>query len=623
MHEAAPSYLPVVIVAVLAFLVPLISARIRWIALPVVVGEILAGMLVGESGFRLVRPDQILSFLSDFGLIYLMFLSGLELDLAHLLGLERRSGRRVVFWRHPIFLPGAVFVLTLGISLFISGVLAARGLLADRWLAGFIFATTSLGIVLPVLKERGLAGSPYGQSLLAFSSLADFVTMILIAGWAAMRGGGGPSEVLYILILLVMVVQFYRAGLIFTSVPLVRRLFAAATGHFDVRAALALVLIFVAFSQELGVETILGAFMAGAIISLLSRQGDDTLRVKLDAIGFGFFIPIFFIMFGATFDLRAAIASPTTWILLPVFLVAAFLVKLVPLLLFRLEHSWRRSLGGGFLVSAQLSLTIAAAEIGQRLGVLDEPTVSAFLMMAIMTSLVAPLLFNRLVRETDGGRDMTVVAGDSSLAAALAQRLGGPGRVTLIAYPPLDAEGQGIVRASGSPELDLRLAGAGRAGTLVAMLNSADFNAELVRAARAAGVENIVVMAVRPEDFPATDTEGVRVVTPELSLLMLLELAVRAPGALELIRGLDDETAIGEAVLRNPELDGCLLRECRLPPGCLVIGVRRGSDRLLPHGETRLRRGDELTMLCARSEYERVRTLIENGVENSVAGEST
>ncbi len=610
----AVSYVPLLAVALLAFLVPLFSARVSFI--PVVVGEILAGILLGRTGLNLVHTDAILAFLSDFGLAYLMFLSGLELDFSQLIPARTSAGHRVgrVGLSQPLVVPVLAFLGTLAAGLAASHFLVRSGLLEDPWLAGFIFATTSLGVVLPLLKERNLTGTPYGQAMLAYASIADFVTMVLITAWAAIRGGSGSRDLLYLALFMVFISQVYRGGTAFTRLPVVRRLLSAATGHFDVRAAMALVLVFIAFAQQLGVESILGAFMAGATISLLSGREGEHLRLKLDAIGFGFFVPIFFIMFGANLDLRAAIMSGQTWRLLPLLLGFAFLVKVLPVLLFRTRFGFRDTLAGGFLVSAQLSLTIAATDIARRLGVFAEETVSAFLIMAILTSILAPIVFNRLARARVEKREGVVVVGDSRFAIALARRLASALPVTLILDVTFsgDAGGEGwrTLRGTGNPHEDLRAAGAGGARAVLAVGGNASRNIEVARLARSDfGVENVIATG-EPSLAADAAVHGVRLVTPELSTMLLLTAATLAPGSVELLTG-EEGMHIEEVELGNPDYDGRALRTCFLPAGILVLRIQRGPDRIVAHGDTVLRRGDRVMVMGSPADIDKVRDMLE------------
>ncbi|MGD8793175.1 MAG: cation:proton antiporter, partial [Anaerolineae bacterium] len=201
--EESHSFVPLLIVVVLAFVVPLILTRFRRLSLPVVVGEILAGILVGQSGLGLVGAhDEMLDVLALLGFAYLMFLSGLEVDFDAILP---RPGAWQGSWKERINNPLSLGVLTFLVTIVFS-LVAALGLRAldaadDPWLMALILSTTSLGLVMPVLKERGLMNQPYGQALLVAAVVADFATMLLVSVYVILHTQGLTPELLLILLL--------------------------------------------------------------------------------------------------------------------------------------------------------------------------------------------------------------------------------------------------------------------------------------------------------------------------------------------------------------------------------------------------------------------------------------
>jgi Kef-type K+ transport system membrane component KefB len=186
---------------------------------------------------------------------------------------------------------------------------------------------------------------------------------------------------------------------------LVERLAGAPT-ELRVRGSFALLLAFVALAGEFGLEIILGAFVAGAIVSSLAIEREHPLyHVKVDAIGYGFFIPVFFILTGARLDIPALLDAGDTLLLVPVLLVAVFLVKGIPALLYRDEFAWRECAAAGALQSAQMTLTVAGVEIGRQLDLIDEALGAALISVALLSVLIAPVAFARLHREAAPGPD--------------------------------------------------------------------------------------------------------------------------------------------------------------------------------------------------------------------------
>ena len=398
-HEKI-SFLPLVLVSGLAFSVPLLVGRFRRFPIPVVVGEILLGILIGRSGFDLVRYDSWLQFLAEFGFAYLMFLSGLEVDVDLLKQSKTEPKADGVKAPNPLALACVVFGLTLILAFGMALVLTGAGLIKQPWLMALVLSTTSLGLVVPTLKERGLSSAPFGQAILLAALVADFVTMFLItvvAGWLS----SGPTLKLFLgLGLLGVFVLAWRVGTALKSSSALAQAFrgvSEATSQIAVRGSLFLMLAFVALSAQLGTEVILGAFLAGVLLALFVERESGALQHKLEALGFGFFVPIFFVMVGARFDLSALIGSPQGLILAPILILGAVALKVLAMLPFRLLGSWRETLAAGFLMSSRLSLIIAAAEIGQRLGLFPDTVHAALIAVALVTAVAGPVGFQLLM----------------------------------------------------------------------------------------------------------------------------------------------------------------------------------------------------------------------------------
>ncbi len=219
--------------------------------------------------------------------------------------------------------------------------------------------------------------------------------MFLITVMVAVLSQGLTFNILLIGLLFVAFFVILRFGRLFNRLPGPRRVFqelSHATAQIKIRAAFTIMLLFVVLSQLLGTEVILGAFLAGACIALLMTPDDLHVSHELDSIGYGFLIPIFFIKVGIDFNLEALVETPAAMLLVPILLLAAIAVKVLPGLVYRLAFSWREALSAGILLSARLSLIIAAAEIGVRLGIITQGTNAAILLVAILTVTLSPVL---------------------------------------------------------------------------------------------------------------------------------------------------------------------------------------------------------------------------------------
>jgi Kef-type K+ transport system membrane component KefB len=606
------AFLPLLLVLLLAFLVPPLLARIRWI--PVVVGEILAGIVIGHSGFHLVRDDVTLDFLAEIGLALLMFLAGLEIDFSLLSQRSRTRTQRYM----PALLASIVFILTLTLAGLLSFFLVRKGFARDPWMLTFILSTTSLGVVVPVLKERGMSAGLFGQTLILAALIADFFTMLLITIYVAVRSHGLSLELLVVGTLFVMALLVYRIGLVRIRKLRLQKVvedIRQASTQVKVHGAIALMLAFVILAKFVGSEMILGAFLAGAVLSLLSQPADDSTRQKLEAIGFGFFIPLFFISVGIDFDFPSLLKNRATWLLTPILLAAAFGLKLLPSMIFRIALPWRRALAAGILLSARLSLIIAASGIGLRIGAINEATNAAFILIAAITSTVAPLLFYALLPEKrEKGRLAIGIFGRNDIGLQVASELEQKGELVVfldsplfLADPrdlkPLRAEAA-VAEASQKARMDLsvesweksRRISSPAIRSLLALDLDDDRNLDVCQEAASIGLDHIIALINDPSRLPEFQKLGVQTFTPARYQPTLLALMARNPDLFQILTSTREEHQIQEIELTDIPAAGRSIQEIRFGADILLLSVRRGHELIIPHGQTKLKPGDHLTV---------------------------
>jgi CPA2 family monovalent cation:H+ antiporter-2 len=365
-----------------------------------------------------------------------------------------------------------------------------------------------------------------------------------------------------------------------------------------------LLLAFVVLAKFLGTEMILGAFLAGAVLSLLSGPGDEQTRRQLEAIGFGFFVPIFFISVGIQFDFPALLRNPTTWLLTPLFLGAAVLLKLVPTLLWRLSFSWRETLAAGALLSARLSLIIAASDIGLRLGVLDEPTHAGFILIAAVTSTLSPLLFNRLLPGPgQRGESLIAILGTGDLASQVTRELELNGEtVRFLSYVAADREFEASPADSPGGQTGPVTAPAEPVNftafkSLLVLGSDDERNKEICREAIRRGLKHVVAFVHDPVNLAEFQDMGVQPFSAVLYRAPLLALMARNPALFSLLTSARVEHRVREIRLGNRRAAGRLLRRLDLGSDILVLAVRRNAEMIIPHGNSRLELGDYLTVL--------------------------
>lgn len=617
--EESHSFVPLLIVVMLAFFVPLVLSRFNRLRVPVVVGEILAGILVGESGLRLVGHDPMLEILSLLGFAYLMFLSGLEVDFEAVLP---KPGFWQGAWKERLNNPLTLGVLAFAVTLILA-VAAGLGLHAldaadDPWLAALILSTTSLGLVMPVLKERGLMARPYGQTLLVAAVIADFATMLLVSVYVVVRVEGLSPQVLLVLLLFGAFATAYRlARLAHRRFPglNVMRSVSEATAQIDVRGAFAIGLAFIALAEGLGAEMILGAFLGGALITLLAGNEASDLRRKLDVFGYAFFIPIFFIMVGVRFELTALLGSTRALLLVPVLLLVAYGIKFVAASVLRTHHSWRETLAGGALLSSRLSLIIAVSAIGLQLGSIDAATNSAIILVAIVTSTLSPLLFNRIAPHVEAVRRKFVIVGAGRTPRLLAKRIAGHGED--VVFVDSDKGRASAAQEIGVPLLqgdasDLAVWKALEPETIRAvavLLPEDEANLRVCELLRnELGIQRVVSRVDDATQASVFTELGVQVINPSLSPVVELEYLLLFPSVSSLMTDLEDEHDLAEVRLGCADLAGQPLRELELPEGAMIVLIRRNGDVIYPRGHTTLQLGDRLTLMGS---LEGVRELVQ------------
>jgi Kef-type K+ transport system membrane component KefB len=370
-------------VSAIAFGAPFLLGLSPALRLPSIVLEILAGILVGPSGLGWVEVDQTISVLSVLGLAFLLFIAGLEIDFDRLRGPLLR-------------LAGGGYVVSLAIAVAVALLLKAVGLIETPLLIAIILCATSLGVIIPVLQDAGQISSKFGQLVLAAGSIADFGAVILLSVFFSGEGGVGSTLFLIASLVLLAVVIFIAARSAERSMRISADLLRlqSTTAQIRIRGAILLLVGFAAAAEGLGLEVILGTFMAGALLTLLDRDemmSHPDFRPKLNSIGFGFFIPVFFVTSGLRFDLDALFGGTDALIMVPIFLAALILVRGLPAVLYRGFLPSGQAAVAGLLQATSLPFIVTAAAIGVDLGLVDEAESAALIAAGLLSVVIFPL----------------------------------------------------------------------------------------------------------------------------------------------------------------------------------------------------------------------------------------
>ncbi|MFE3875557.1 cation:proton antiporter [Kitasatospora sp. NPDC059146] len=376
-----------ILIPAAAVAAPLLADRLlRWIAVPTVVFEIVLGVLIGPSVLDWAHVDDLVNALSQFGLAILMFLAGYEIDFAKL-----RGG--------PLKRAGTAWLVSLVLALGV-GALVNR----DPWdgaFAGLVLTTTALGTILPILRDSGELPTPFGSLVMATGAVGEFGPIIAIA---VLLSGNSPARTAVILgafaVITAVAVLGARRPRPAWATRLIERTLRTS-GQFAIRAVILVLAVMVAAALWLDLDMLLGAFTAGIVSRLLlsdiRRAEEEVIEAKLESIGFGFLVPIFFVVSGMNFDLDALLDDPGTLLLVPVFLLLFLAVRGLPAgLLAPAGLGGRDRAALGLYASTALPLVVVITTIEVEAGHLPSSTAAALVGAGMLSVLVFPLVAQRV-----------------------------------------------------------------------------------------------------------------------------------------------------------------------------------------------------------------------------------
>jgi Kef-type K+ transport system membrane component KefB len=372
----------VLILVLLSVVSPALAVRAR---LPAAVLLIVAGIIFGPAGLGWVADAGPVAFLAQLGFLILMFVAGMEIDFESL----RRAGGRA------LLLPS---MTVLGFF----GVAAAFGIARNLpMLDLLVVSASSVGMPLAVLQETSQLPRPIGRYVLLTASIGEFVSILGITGYElfaeeASLGHRGVKllKVLLLFAVAALLIRWARALVWWRPEPFRRLIQHHDVAELGVRTGLLVMFGFVVIAESLGVEAILGAFIAGALVAFVLRE-KLVLESKIAALGHGLFIPIFFIVVGVRFDPRLLDVDAVREALVLFLIVAA--VKVVPALAFAPRAlGLRDRLAAGSLLAAPLTLVVAIASIGRHLGVVSAAREASLVLLAISLSVAFPVAFRSL-----------------------------------------------------------------------------------------------------------------------------------------------------------------------------------------------------------------------------------
>ena len=405
----AISFDGVLVIGLVAVAVPVVCGLWPGLPVPGAVLEVMAGIVIGPSVLGWVHVDAAVQVLSDLGLGMLLFLAGLEIDVQRLRG---PLGR----------LAGVAYAVSAVLGVLCAFGLGLAGLASQPLFLAIVLISTSAGLLLPLLKDAGQESTQFGQLVMTAAALAEVVPILLLS---LLFSAASKTSAERIASLATFLVLLAAVGL---ALGRVRRLAGLErlldrlddqSAQLRVRAALTLALGFGVLAYRFGFASILGAFAAGLLVRMIDLEGrapHPQFETKLQGIGFGFLIPIFFIATGARFDLPALLGHAAALAEVPLFLLALLVVRGLPALLYTRFLGRRRAAVAGLMQATTLTFVIVASQVGLATGHISAATSASLLTAGLLSAAAFPATATRLLAHDRRPRAKPSPSGPADMA---------------------------------------------------------------------------------------------------------------------------------------------------------------------------------------------------------------
>jgi Kef-type K+ transport system membrane component KefB len=388
---AGPDQLRSIVLVLLAVALGALLSRIHWrLVLPTVVVEIVLGIVIGPEVLDIATVNQFIVFLANFGLAMLFFFAGLEVVEKHVP--PRAVGRGSLGW-----------ALSLAIGLTLGLVLSGLGLDATWWIVGVALATTALGTLVPILSDAGLLPTPLGRAVLGTGVAGEFWPIVFISVFLT-SVYGARTEILLLVGFGAVVAGAAWLALRARPPAIVRVVQETVhtTGQTAVRGAVFVLALLVYIAVEAGFEFVLGAFAAGLVVGLvLDSPAGEVVRLRLEGIGFGLLIPIYFVYTGMTFDVRSLLTVEGLAVA-ALFLALLFVARGASAVLWARELPRRETLALAFFGATGLPLIVAIVNIGIDRGDVSDAVGASMVGAGMISVLVFPLVASWLAKPFAG-----------------------------------------------------------------------------------------------------------------------------------------------------------------------------------------------------------------------------
>lgn len=613
----------VVLVTFAAFATPMILSRFKINFIPTSVAEILVGVILGKSFLNVVHTGTFLDYASTLGVILLIFLSGMEIDFSLFkknvspqTPLAKKKAKedekQISALRVAVF----AYLLTICTSFGLALLFRITGLFTDIGLATILFMTVSLGIVISLLKEKELLSLPFGQAVLLFAVFGEVVPMLVLSFYSSLVAGNGGSIWLISILFVVAAILFSRFKSFFSFFDRINK----STTQLDIRLAVFVIILLVWMAEKLGAENILGAFIAGIVFKLLQPARDTEQR--LDSIGYGFLIPFFFIMTGVELNIPSLLTSSETIILIPLFFIAYVIAKLPAYFGFKLRFGKENAIAGSLLSSTTITLVLATLTVAKGLGVVTTQQSGAFLLAAVITCFIGPLLFNKLYRtEKEDRKKIRVhMIGANLIVVSVAQQLPSNWYEVMLYtdvlqnYNTYNAKANIKLLASRSEDEMIENE---VFDTDILVLGYLDFNAnfKLALAAKKYGVERVIARLDNPDPVLNAQQEqeckhaGIEFYSSFDTRVGMMRSIIESPSIMQVLTSGD--ARLFEIVVKNAKFDGMEVSSLPFVENITISRIFRNKASIAPHGNTRIQLGDHIIFSASKNLIPEIRETLE------------
>lgn len=587
--------LSMLIIMLAALIIPIAMARFKVSSVPTAVAEIVAGILLGKSAFNIVQETSSLTLLSSLGVIILMFLSGMEINFDLF---KKAPGQKKRDPELPVSIAVLSFTAVI-ITAFILGViLYFMGLFSDVLLATILFSTIALGVVIATLKEKEILGRPMGQTILLTAVLGEVIPMLALTFYASIYGHNAGRLWLIVLLFLAAIIllrRFRQPYVWFNNV-------SKATTQLDIRLAFFLIFTLVTVAESVGAENILGAFLAGMVMKLL--EPSEATQEKLTSIGYGFFIPIFFIMTGVRLDLKSLFANKTALALIPILVACFIIAKLPTTLIYRRRFNARNSFAGGFLTVTTITLVLPSLQVAKNLHAITSTQSDAFILAAVIVCVLAPIVFNSTYKlnKEDLVKERVVIIGANTLTVPVAQQLSHNWYVVRMLtdnqdnYKTFNSEVNDLKYIE---EIDEQALDAGKyfdTDVMVLGFRNDNKNYQMAVLAKKHGVKRVIASVQNPkvstDHIDELNRLGVEIFNSFVVQNSVLRSLIESPSVFEML--MSAHSGLFEVTIHNQRYVGIELRSLPFIDQITVSRIYRKHKPISPSGDTVLEYGDHI-----------------------------